>query len=138
VSDLASGHGRVAPEIDPDSSWWWDTLAAGELTLPACHNCGRCFFPPMPGCPHCGSAELGRTTASGRGRIYSWVVIHQPLDPAFAGDVPATVVAVDLEEGARVAGRAEPGLVPEAGMPVEAFVYSVGDQALLGFRPAVP
>lgn len=137
MSPLTSRHGRVRPEIDPDSRWWWDSLAAGELILPVCGTCRRCFFPPMPGCPHCGGTALEQRPASGRGRIYSWVVIHQALDPAFADDVPVTVVAVDLDEGARVAGRAEPGLVPAPGRPVEAFIYSVDGQALLGFR-AVP
>lgn len=138
MSPLERGHGQVAPDADADSAWWWDSLSGGDLALPRCLTCERCFFPPMPGCPHCGSASVGRTAASGRGRLYSWVVIHHALDPAFAGDVPATVVAVDLEEGARVAGRAEPGVTLEAGAEVEAFVYSVGGQALLGFRQASP
>jgi uncharacterized OB-fold protein len=61
------------------------------------------------------------------------VVIHRALHPAFAGDVPYTVAAVDLDEGARVFGRLLEGEA-EAGAAVEAVVYRVEQQALLGFR----
>lgn len=88
----------------------------------------------MPGCPHCGSAALESVAASGRGRIYSWVVIHQALDPAFSEDVPAIIVAVDLDEGARVIGRAEEGITLAAGTPVVAAPYGAGSATLLGFR----
>ena len=37
--------------------------------------------------------------------VYSWVGVHRALDPAFADDVPYTVAAVDLDEGARVIVR---------------------------------
>jgi uncharacterized OB-fold protein len=91
---------------DRDSRWWHEALDRGELMLPQCASCAQFRFPPMPSCPHCGAAGAGTPVrASGLGYVYSWVVIRMALDPAFAGEVPYGIVAVDLEEGPRVFGR---------------------------------
>jgi len=39
---------------------------------------------------------------SGRGKLYTWVVIYQRYHPAFAEDLPYNVAMVDLEEGPRL------------------------------------
>ena len=74
---------------------------------------------------------------SGRGRIFSWTVTHQPLDPAFA--VPYAVVVVELEEGPRLVGNLL-GLAPAdlaLDLPVTAELEPVSDTvALVHFRPA--
>ncbi len=128
----------VEPEPDLDTQWWWDALAAGRLELPRCRACGRTFFPPQPSCPHCGSGDWERVRASGRGQVYSWVVIHTALDPRFAGEVPYAILAVELEEGVRLFGRWK-GTAGEidAGQGVRAYIYRVGDTPLLGFEPAL-
>jgi hypothetical protein len=127
--------GSIPPDEDADSAWWWDSLRRGALMLPRCQDCKTHFFPPMPGCPHCGSTELGAEPASGRGTIYSWVVVHRALDPVFADDVPYTILTVDLDEGPRVFGRADEQVVPAAGVPVRFTPYRVGDEVLMGFSP---
>lgn len=75
--------------------------------------------------------------ASGQGTVYSWVTVHRALDPAFADDVPYTIVAIDLVEGPRMFGRfcGDVGLVV-AGLDVLARVYEVQGQRLVGFAPA--
>ena len=95
----------VTPEADLDTRWWWEALGEGRLELPHCRSCGRTFFPPQPNCPHCGSSDWDRIEASGKGTIYSWVIIHLPFDPAFAEEVPYPILAVELEEGVRLFGR---------------------------------
>jgi uncharacterized OB-fold protein len=129
----------VKPEVDVDTRWWWDALGDGRLELPHCRSCGRGFFPPQPSCPHCGSTNWERIRATGRGRIYSWVVAHTPFDPRFAAEVPYAILAVELEEGVRLFGRyrgATDGI--RAGADVRAFVYRVADTPLLGFEAAPP
>jgi len=42
---------------------------------------------------------------SGRGKLYSWIVIQHPVDPRLATEVPFVVALVELEEGVRVIGR---------------------------------
>jgi uncharacterized protein len=43
--------------------------------------------------------------SSGRGRVWSWVVAHPPVLPAFADRAPYNVVVVELEEGVRMIGN---------------------------------
>src|SRR5262245_3127539 len=95
----------ITPEVDADSALFWEDLHSGALLLPRCMECARCFFPPIPSCPYCGSSNVGTTHGSGLGRIYSWATIHVALHPAFAADVPYTVVVVELDEGPRIFGR---------------------------------
>ena len=126
----------LAPEIDPDSAWFWAALAEDVLLVPECRPHGHRFFPPMPACPHCASGELARVRASGRGTVYSWVTIHVALDPAFADDAPYTILAVDLEGGGRMMGRlleADASGV-SAGVAVELTPYRVGEIVLPGFQ----
>jgi uncharacterized OB-fold protein len=126
-------HGFLSPPLDEDSRPWWQALAEGRLILPRCLSCGRCWFPPSPGCPNCGGERFEWIAASGRGSIYSWVVIGRALHRAFEADVPYTIVAVDLDEGARIFGRLSRDAEPAAGARVRAEIYKVEGQALLGF-----
>lgn len=130
-------HTLVEPEPDLDTQWWWEALDEGRLELPRCRACGRTFFPPQPNCPYCGSGEWEGVQASGRGKIYSWVVIYTPLDPRFADEVPYPILAVELEEGVRLFGRWK-GTLDEirAGADVQAWIYRVQGRPLLGFEPA--
>jgi uncharacterized OB-fold protein len=48
---------------------------------------------------------------SGRGTIYSFVIAHPPVLPAFADRTPLPIVLVELEEdpGLRIIGNLAPG-----------------------------
>jgi len=50
-------------------------------------------------CPHCQSTERHWQAVSGRGTIWSFVVCHPPLLPAYAPFAPYPVITVTLEEG---------------------------------------
>lgn len=126
--------GVIAPQVDHDSRWWWEALAAEQLLLPRCDGCGRCFFPPQPTCPHCGNDSWQAVEASGRAVVYSWVVIHVALDATFAEDVPYTIVAAEFEEGPRVFGRLQNPDGVTAGEPLEAVFYKAGGTTFLGFE----
>jgi uncharacterized OB-fold protein len=73
----------------------------------------------MPACPWCGATAADWRAVSGRGRVYSWVGVRRALTPAFASEVPYTIVTVDLAEGARVFARLEG---PEPRRPGDAVV----------------
>jgi len=125
-------HGFVTPTVDPDSEPWWIALAEHRLLLPRCQVCGRAWFPATPGCPHCGANDFVLQEASGKGSLYSWVVVHRALSPAFSEDVPYTIGLVELEEGARVFARLFGS--PAASLRVRAVYYSVEGTTLLGFE----
>ena len=88
----------LLPVVDEYSQPFWDGALAGELRIQACGSCGRLRFPPRPMCPHCQSREVTWQTMSGRGAIYSFVVPHPPLLPAYAAVAPYNVALVELEE----------------------------------------
>jgi uncharacterized OB-fold protein len=98
VSDAA----KPLPRITPDTQPFWDALRERRLVLPYCRDCGQPHLPPGPVCPLCFSDRLEWRTASGRGRISTWTVVHKAWFPAFAGDVPYNVVQVELDEGPRL------------------------------------
>jgi hypothetical protein len=60
-------------------------------------------FPPGPQCLQCGCESSTGSNASGRARVYSWIVVRHPVPaPIYAGDVPYVVALVELEEGVRM------------------------------------
>lgn len=131
----AEPHGLIAPLVDPDSAPWWEGLERGELRAQRCRACGATFAPASPTCPECGAREFDWRTLSGKGKVYSWVKVWIAMDPAFEDDVPYSIAVVELDEGPRVVGRLLEGDGAD-GLAVEAEVYRVDGQALLGFRPA--
>ena len=131
-------HGFLDIPSDHDGAWWWDALGQQQLLIPVCETCGRHFFPPQPTCPHCGSDQWHPVRSTGTGKVYSWIVIHLALHPAFADDVPYTIVAAELDEGVRLFGRLKPkpGHEIAADDRLEPYFYKVGDRSLLGFKLA--
>lgn len=90
--------GFLLPELDADSTPFWEGTARGELLVQACANCGRLRFPPRPVCPWCRSFEDKWTAMSGRASLWSWVIPHPPLLPAYAELAPYNVIVVALAE----------------------------------------
>ena len=109
------------PVPSEDNQPFWDALNAGELRIERCARCGSLRHPPRPMCPHCHSFDAEWVRMSGRGTVYSYVVTHQPIHPAFAERVPFATVQVELEEGPRLTSNlvdVPPGEIT-IGMPVE-------------------
>lgn len=92
--------GMLAPgPTDEHAAAFWRFGAAGELRVQRCSGCGRRRFPPRPLCPSCHSFDHEWERLSGRGRIWSFVVSHPPLLPAYGEQAPYAVVVVELEAG---------------------------------------
>jgi len=130
---------RPLPRPDDASQQYWQGCRDGELRMQRCTPCGHLRFPPRPMCPRCQSFECGWVPVSGRGTVYSWVVAHPPLLPAFVDLAPLVVLLVELEEGddLRIVGNLL-GEGPEdvaIGMPVEvAFEQVAADVVLPQWR----
>jgi hypothetical protein len=88
----------MVPAPDDESAGFWEGTAAGELRIQVCRDCGRLRFPPRVMCPHCHSTGRGWQPVSGRGTVWSYVVPHPPLLPAYAALAPYNVIVVALEE----------------------------------------
>ena len=61
-------------------------------------SCGAWRMPPRPMCPHCRSIEVTWEPTSGRGHVWSFIVPHPPLLPAYAELAPYNAIIVALDE----------------------------------------
>ena len=130
---------RPVPAIMPEMAPFWDAARRHELVAQRCLECGTFRFPAREVCSRCLSRRAEWERVSGRGRVFSVVVMHQANHPWFAARTPYAVVVVELEEGARmpssVVGR-EPHAI-RIGMPVEVTFDDLTPEVSLPlFRPA--
>ena len=129
---------RPLPTIYPETRFYWDGAKEGKLLLNACTPCGdKAYFPPRPFCPTCGSRDVTVIEASGKGRLYSYIISHLPA-PGYTP--PFTVAVVMLEEGVKMVSNIE-GLPadPEAlalDMPLSVTFEARGDMMIPQFQPA--
>ena len=96
---------RPVPDPDVAGAPFWEAAARHQLVLQSCASCRTIRHPPRPMCAVCNSMEYTFEQASGRGRIWSWVIAHAPVLPSFAEKVPYNVIVVELEEGVRMIGN---------------------------------
>ena len=89
--------GTPLPRPTPLSAPHWEGCREGELRVQRCGCCDEWVFIPQPVCTRCFSEALAWTPTSGRGKIYSYTVVHRPQRPSFR--VPYVVAIVELEEG---------------------------------------
>ncbi|GIW41977.1 MAG: hypothetical protein KatS3mg076_2554 [Candidatus Binatia bacterium] len=126
------------PDVDdPVMRPFWEGARQGKLLLQRDRRDGSVHWPPKP--PYWKGGVLEWFEASGRGRIYSYVVAHEPFLPAFRHLLPLVLVLVELEEGPRLVGYMV-GVKPEDvsfGMPVEVVFRRLTDRVVLPvWRPA--
>jgi uncharacterized OB-fold protein len=114
-------------------------LAAGELRLQQCTQCGAYQYPPESFCFQCPSTDLEWKAVDGSGAVYSYIIVHQRYHPAFGDRLPYNVAIVELDEGPRMLSNVldvEPDAV-EIGMRVRARIETLGDEgAALFFERA--
>jgi uncharacterized protein len=121
----------LRPAVSPDTAFFWDGTAAGELRIQRCGGCGALRHPPGPMCPACGAARPGYVVAAGTGEVYSYVVQHHP--PVPGKQLPIVVALVALPEGVRMVGELL-GVSPDRvriGLPVRAEFVRVDDTLTL-------
>ena len=128
---------RMRPVLRHDNKWWWDRINEGELPIQRCKQCGTLHHPPRPMCWKCQSLEWDYVISSGKGTVYSYVVMHRPQFPGY--EYPLVAAVIDLEEGTRIASNVvgiEPADV-KIGMAVKVSIENVDDELKLPlFRPA--
>ena len=123
--------GPMRPLVTPDTAFFWEGTAAGELRIQSCESCGTLRHPPGPCCPACGAMNRGYVVAAGTGEVYSYVVHHHP--PVPGKRLPMVVALVQLPEGVRMVGEM-PGVRPDQvriGLPVQATFVRVDEDLTL-------
>jgi uncharacterized OB-fold protein len=132
---------KPLPLANEDSQEYWEACKRGELRLQQCAGCAHVRFPPAALCPRCLSESFTWEPMCGRGKVYTWIVVHRPQHPAFFEDVPYNVAIVELEEGPRLHSRIV-GCANEAisiGMPVEVVFEKKNDDVTMPyFKKIIP
>ena len=79
---------------------FWEGTQAGELRIQRCADCGWFRHLPTPMCPECSSLEYGWIQVSGRGFVYSFVIVRHPVHPAIREkeQTPYNICMIELEE----------------------------------------
>ena len=132
---------RPLPQPTPEAKPYWDGLREDKLMLPRCRQCRRAFFYPRVLCPFCHASDIEWFQASGRGRLYSFEILHQQFNRAFKVKLPCVLAMVELEEGPRLLSNLV-GVEPDPAkircdIPVEVVFEKLTDELTLPlFRPA--
>ena len=93
---------KPIPTLRGEEKTYFEEAKAGRLVYQRCGGCKAVISYPRVVCPSCMSEDLQFVPSAGRGTIYSHTTLYRAGHPAFADDVPYTIVLVDLDEGARV------------------------------------
>lgn len=131
-------YSKPLPRPNRLSRSFWDGAKRHELLLQKCAACGHVWFPPSMRCPKCLSGEYTWSKASGRGKVWSWIVMWQRYFAAFEHDIPYNVAYVELDEGPRlmtnIVGVENDAIYCE--MPVEVVFEDVTPEiSLPKFKP---
>ena len=123
---------------------FWEGSHNRELRIQRCSDCKVLRHLPSPMCPHCHSLNYDWAKMSGRGKVYSHVIVRQPVHPALREkeQTPYNVCLIDLEEqkGLRVLSNIL-NIAPEdiyIDMPVEVTFMSTVDEPDLVLPLFVP
>ena len=112
---------------------FWEAANRHELRIQQCSDCKLLRHLPTPMCPHCHSLKYEWTRMSGRGTVYSYIVVRHPVHRAIREmeQTPYNVCLIELEEqeGLRMVGNVL-NIAPEdiyIDMPVEVTFMSATD-----------
>ena len=126
------------PVADDASEPFFTGAKEHKLMLQRCTQCGRQRLPGRERCLDCWSTDADWVQASGRGKVYSFGVMHQQYHPAFAEIIPYSFAIVELEEGPRLVTNIVDCSNEDlrTDMPVEAVFDDVSaETTLVRFRP---
>jgi uncharacterized OB-fold protein len=110
------------PSPDVDSAEFWQRTAEGRLAMCRCSACGEWHQRPLERCRRC-AEPTEFADVSGKGIVYSFIVVRRPVSPGYLDKVPYVIALVELPEqrSLRLPTRivdVDPSAV-YVGMPVE-------------------
>lgn len=132
-------YNKPLPAITPINKEFWAAAKAAVLKVPHCPACGKLFFPPRALCPFCLHEPIEWVKVCGKGKVYSYTIVHRASSPGFQREVPYVFAIVELQEGLRITSNVincPPGVV-RVGMPVQVvFQTATEDITLPKFAPS--
>ena len=133
MNTLSATHNDPYVQAFPELVQFWEATARGEFLLPRCRDCGQCHWHPRAICPFCASADIGCITATGKGEVYSFSIIHRRDQAAYV------LAYILVEEGIQLMSniiKCDPKTI-RIGMPVSvSFMKTQEGRCAPVFRPA--
>jgi uncharacterized OB-fold protein len=136
---------KPVPVPDDASAPFFAGALDGRLMLLRCRACATFMSPTAylrvpvrPRCPACFSGDLEWAPSAGKATLYSFAVMHQLYDEAFAAELPYNLAVVETEEGVRLSTQVVDCTNEELeiGMPLEVTFERLSDEvAIPKFRP---
>ena len=126
-------YNRPLPRRHGFGAEFYDFCKQHELRFQRCKGCGTWRHVPRDMCAKCGSPQWEWAKSSGKGTVFSWTTVMQPMLPQFADVVPYSPVVIELEEGVRMVSwlvDVAPGDI-RIGLPVEVVFEDVTPEVTL-------
>jgi len=101
-SNPSPAYGRPLPRRHGFGAQFYDFCRQHELRFQRCKQCGTWRHVPREMCAKCASSEWEWARSSGKGKVFSWTTVMQPMMAQFADAVPYSPVVIELEEGVRM------------------------------------
>jgi uncharacterized OB-fold protein len=109
---MSESQSKPIPLPDETTRPFWEGAKHRQLVIQRCVTCGYYNHPPRIICDVCLSQELRFEPVSGRGRIYTFTVMHQQDVPGFESEAPFINIVVELIE--------QPKLLIVSNLPISA------------------
>ena len=93
---------KPRPTIDIDSKTYWDAAKNKKLMIQYSLDTKEYFLYSKQLTNTTDSKNVEWREVSGKGKIYSFTLVHAPAGPAFKDDTPYIVASIELEEGSRI------------------------------------
>jgi uncharacterized protein len=128
------------PEFDTQA--FWEATKERKLVYQKCNDCQTVVFTPRSHCTSCLGRNVATLESKGEGEVYTFSVVRQNRQPAFADMGAYSVAYIDLDEGFRmlssVVGVDDPTTDISVGMRVKVdFEAQDSSEYLVPvFRPA--
>ncbi len=101
MAQQSSEYNRPLPRRQGYAREFYEFCRDHELRFQRCSDCQTWRHIPRDMCANCGSFRWEWAKSSGRGKVFSWTTVMQPMLPQFT-EVPYSPAVIEMEEGVRI------------------------------------
>jgi uncharacterized protein len=130
---------KAIPVPDEETEFYWKAAKNHELMIQKCNKCGKYQHPPRGRCIYCHSTDVAPAKVSGKGKVFTFGIMHLGVVLGFKDSVPYNTTWVLLDEGVRIVCNLQECKNEDIyiGMPVEVCFQDITEEVTLPqFRPA--